>query len=54
MGDQLLASTVLPGTTVISMEHFGKVIDEVRAQETRELRARGREPVLTKSAATSA
>ena len=31
------------------MGHFGKAIDEVRAQEARELRARGREPVLTKT-----
>ena len=31
------------------MGHFGKAIDEVRAQEARELRARGGEPVLTKT-----
>ena len=31
------------------MGHFGKAIDEVRAQEARELRARGRAPVLTKT-----
>ncbi|MGQ0568154.1 MAG: ISL3 family transposase, partial [Armatimonadota bacterium] len=31
------------------MGRFGKAIDEVRAQEARELRARGREPVLTKT-----
>jgi len=31
------------------MAHINKAIDEVRAQETRELRANGYEPVLTKS-----
>ena len=31
------------------MGHFGKAIDEVRAQEARKLRARGRAPVLTKT-----
>ena len=31
------------------MGHFGKAIDEVRAQEAREIKARGQEPVLTKT-----
>jgi len=31
------------------MAHINKAIDEVRAQETRELKAKGYEPVLTKS-----
>ena len=31
------------------MGHFGKATNEVRAHEARELRARGREPVLTKT-----
>jgi len=31
------------------MAHIGKAIDEVRAQETRELRDKGYDPVLTKS-----
>jgi transposase len=31
------------------MGHFGKAIDEVRAQEARELKAHGQEPVLTKT-----
>jgi transposase len=31
------------------MAHMGKAIDEVRAQEVRELKAQGEEPVLTKT-----
>ncbi|MBI2778237.1 MAG: ISL3 family transposase, partial [Gammaproteobacteria bacterium] len=31
------------------MAHLGKAIDEVRAQEAREMKAKGYEPVLTKS-----
>jgi transposase len=31
------------------MGHFGKAIDEVRAQEAREIKVRGQEPVLTKT-----
>lgn len=31
------------------MAHLGKAIDEVRAQETKELKAQGKEPVLTKT-----
>ena len=31
------------------MAHLGKAIDEVRAQEVRELKEKGQEPVLTKS-----
>lgn len=31
------------------MTHFGKALDEVRAGETRELKAKGYEPVLTKT-----
>ena len=31
------------------MAHISKAIDEVRAQETRDLKAKGYEPVLTKS-----
>ena len=31
------------------MGHFGKAIDEVRAEEAREIKARGQEPVLTKT-----
>jgi transposase len=31
------------------VSHFGKAIDEVRAQETRELKSKGKKPFLTKS-----
>jgi len=31
------------------MAHIGKAIDEVRAEETRTLKEKGYEPVLTKS-----
>ena len=31
------------------MAHFGKALDEVRAAEVKELKAKGHEPVLTKS-----